>query len=445
MANALSEDMVSGEKVSFVCQRCLQPLRIDKSFSSLTEHTLAELSLPLSPAPEIDLVNKMDKLVAPFEENDPKFTLVDESGKSVMMSHKLKVMAELFDVISSNSDVIDHPLCEECTDTILETMDQQLRLAEEEAQEYQEYLQKLEEETEDDDSKVDDLEKELDKLNLEEETLKHQLQMIKAELKQSQDTLMEQKAEREKLEKEEQKYWKEYSRYKRQLLTAEDDFRSLDCQLRYSQCQMDRLKETNVFNATFHIWHTGHFATINGFRLGRLPSAPVEWSEINAAWGQTALLLWSLSKKVGIDHFAKYQLVPYGSFSYIKILADDKTLPLYGSGGFRMIFDTKFDMAMVAFLDCLGQFAQEVQRQGVFSLPYEMDKGKIRDNNSGQWYSIKLQFNSEDSWTKALRYMLTNLKWGLAFVSMQYMRQPEKNMLDQPTTMTSAANNKDNS
>ena len=49
-----------------------------------------------------------------------------------------------------------------------------------------------------------------------------------------------------------------------------------------------------------------------------------------------------------------------------------------------------------------------------------MDKGKIRDSNSGQWYSIKLQFNSEDLWTKALRYMLTNLKWGLAFVSMQY-------------------------
>ena len=47
-----------------------------------------------------------------------------------------------------------------------------------------------------------------------------------------------------------------------------------------------------------------------------------------------------------------------------------------------------------------------------------MDKGKIRDSNSGQWYSIKLQFNSEDLWTKALRYMLTNLKWGLAFVSM---------------------------
>ena len=46
-----------------------------------------------------------------------------------------------------------------------------------------------------------------------------------------------------------------------------------------------------------------------------------------------------------------------------------------------------------------------------------MDKGKIKDNNTGVFYSIKLQFNSEDSWTKACRYMLTNLKWGLAWIT----------------------------
>ena len=50
---------------------------------------------------------------------------------------------------------------------------------------------------------------------------------------------------------------------------AEDDFRSLDCQQKYAQAQIERLKKTNAFNSTFHIWHTGHFATINGFRLGK--------------------------------------------------------------------------------------------------------------------------------------------------------------------------------
>merc|ERR1712141_506566 len=277
-----------------------------------------------------------------------------------------------------------------------------------------------------DDSRVKELETELNKLQMEESSLRQELESLKEEQKQAVDQLKSQKAEKNKLEKEEQKYWKEYSRHKRQLLVAEDEFRSLDCQQKYAQAQIERLKKTNAFNATFHIWHTGHFATINGFRLGRLPHVPVEWSEINAAWGQTALLLWALARKVGIT-FQKYQVVPYGSYSYIKTLTDEKILPLNGSGGFRMIFDSKFDTAMVAFLDCLTQFANEVQRRGAFSLPYEMDKGKIRDANSGQWHSIKLQFNSEDLWTKALRYMLTNLKWGLAFVSMQYNKQISEN------------------
>merc|ERR1711974_87003 len=191
-----------------------------------------------------------------------------------------------------------------------------------------------------------------------------ELDTLKKEQTEAEDQLKAQKAERSKLEREEHKYWKEYSRHKRELLMAEDDFRSLDCQHKYAQAQIERLKKTNAFNATFHIWHTGHFATINGFRLGRLPHVPVEWAEINAAWGQTALLLWSLARKVDIT-FNKYQVVPYGSYSYMKSLSgDEKTLPLYGSGGFRMIFDSKFDSAMVAFLDCLSQFANEVQRHG---------------------------------------------------------------------------------
>jgi beclin 1 len=136
------------EKVSFVCQRCLQPLRIDPSFYSMSEHTLAELSLPLSPAPDVDLdeateAGKIDKYVPPFRLQDTLvlntteiptsnkkshgFTLVGESGQNVTLGNRLKSTAELFDIISNNGDV-DHPLCEECTDTLLETMDQQLQV-----------------------------------------------------------------------------------------------------------------------------------------------------------------------------------------------------------------------------------------------------------------------------------------------------------------------------
>jgi len=91
--------------------------------------------------------------------------------------------------------------------------------------------------------------------------------------------------------------------------------------LNYAQFHLDKLKKTNVFNTTFHIWHKGHFGTINNFRLGRLPSAPVDWSEINAAWGQTTLLLIALARKSNLT-FQKYRLVPYGSHSYVEVSND---------------------------------------------------------------------------------------------------------------------------
>ena len=54
--------------------------------------------------------------------------------------------------------------------------------------------------------------------------------------------------ERDKLEKEEQRYWKEYSKYKRELLMAEDDFRSLDCQVCSKVWISERLNTLNCLD-----------------------------------------------------------------------------------------------------------------------------------------------------------------------------------------------------
>ena len=48
----------------------------------------------------------------------------------------------LFDLISSNSD-LDHPLCEECTDALLDIMDAKLSRTEKQAQRYQKLLNDL--------------------------------------------------------------------------------------------------------------------------------------------------------------------------------------------------------------------------------------------------------------------------------------------------------------
>ncbi|KAL4236753.1 Beclin-1 [Mactra antiquata] len=429
---------VEKSKVSFVCQRCRQPLKIDLSFDTIEQQSelVRELTAPLIAQVEREETlipekietyeedsNISKRLVPPrypsVEDDSNGFTLLGETGPKSLgdLGHKPKVKAVLFDIMTGQSTV-DHPLCEECTDTLLNQLDDQLKITEEECRDYRNFLEKLETNVDNEDNIV--LDDELQKLKAEEEVLRQQLKQVELEQKQIISEIQKEKETTKKLEEEEERYWREYNEHKRRVQELDDEERSVDNQLKFAQAQLDRLKKTNVFNATFHIWHSGHFGTINNFRLGRLPSQPVEWSEINAAWGQTVLLLHSLAKKMNLT-FQRYRLVPYGNHSYIESLSDkSKELPLYASGGFRFFWDAKFDQAMVAFLDCLQQFKEEVERgDSQFCLPYKMDKGKIGET-SGSTYSIKIQFNSEEQWTKALKYMLTNLKWGLAWVSSQF-------------------------
>lgn len=145
---------------------------------------------------------------------------------------------------------------------------------------------------------------------------------------------------------------------------------------------------------------------------------PVEWNEINAAWGHTVLLLHTMALRLNFK-FSRYRLIPSGSHSRLERIDDSaKELPLYGSGGFKLFWDSKFDQAMVSFLECLQQFKQHVEvRDKHFKLPYKIEKDKIGDSNGK--LSIRIQSNHEETWTKALKYMLTNLKWCLAWVCKQ--------------------------
>lgn len=47
----------------------------------------------------------------------------------------IQVTSDLFDIMSGQTD-IDHPLCEECTDTLLDHLDTQLSITENECQNY---------------------------------------------------------------------------------------------------------------------------------------------------------------------------------------------------------------------------------------------------------------------------------------------------------------------
>jgi len=139
----------------------------------------------------------------------------------------------------------------------------------------------------------------------------------------------------------------------------------------------------------------------------------VDWNEINAAWGLAVLLLASMAKKIGFT-FSTYKLVPCGSCSKVDRTDNSSSYELFGSSDIslgRLFWYRRFDNGMVAFLVCLkemGDYAEARDKQ--FKLPYKMEKDKIGD------MSIKIQFNNEETWTKSLKYMLTNLKWLLAWI-----------------------------
>ena len=328
------------------------------------------------------------------------------------MSNQIAVVTDCMKVLSDNSD-IDHPLCSSCPEAAQEYYREEIRLAEEAVDNYSRLLGELSLTSNSED--IDQLEQELADLKKEEESLTVDLSLLQKEVENVEQELTKEKERETHLEKEEREFWESFNDHQRQQLELRDQSFGTELQLQYTREQLSRLKRKSVLNTAFYISHNGHFATINGLRFGKLPSIPVSWTEINAAWGQTTLLLYTLGNICGIT-FNRYKLIPYGSQSFIQDNeGKKKTLPLHTSA--RIFSDSKYDLGMVAFLDCLDQFKTHVARvsEGRFILPYHIDKEKIGDGD--EYYSIKVQFNTEEKWTKALKFTLTNIRWGMTWVS----------------------------
>lgn len=258
-------------------------------------------------------------------------------------------------------------------------------------------------------------------------------------------------AEKE-LDAMEERYWQEYNDYMFMLQRHKHSRDAVLARIESTSSALETLKQTNVFNDAFHIWHDGPYGTISGFRLGRFgqsagggltSSVPVEWDEINAAWGQCVLLLSTMASTCKFT-FTTYRLVPMGSYS--KVIDDERraTLELFGPiSSLNPFKRTNFDRAMIGFLRCLEELAEfasmtdkaasggasvggngdkeddghegggEAARTPPppFALPYPIDGDKVGGK------TIKLTFNREDKWTAALKLMLADLKCLLVWVA----------------------------
>ncbi|RLM00725.1 hypothetical protein CFD26_108080 [Aspergillus turcosus] len=378
---------------------------------------------------------------APNNEREP------EDGS---FSDQVERTNRLFEIISARSD-IDHPVCVECTEMLVDGLQKRLVSATKERDAYISFLRDLNSSAPSAEE-IEAAEKSLKEALAAEEAAFEELVALEKEKATLDEEIAALEEESRQLDLEEEKFWRDRNAFALTLSEFQNERDALNMRYDHDSRQLERLQRTNVYNDAFCIGHDGYFGTINGLRLGRLTNPSVEWPEINAAWGQTTLLLATIAEKLGFQ-FQGYRLKPMGSMSRIEKIEYPRTSPaqsalggvsaetspapkittldLFSSGDLPLNLPwlhRRFDAGMVAFLECLRQLGEFVEttpapvsstRRGHgnaavtgWKLPYEIKRDKIGDA------SIKLGFNQNDeTWTRACKYTLTCCKFLLAHAS----------------------------
>ena len=340
----------------------------------------------------------------------------------------------LYEILSARSDV-DHPICVDCTEMLVEGFQKKLDIASKERDTYVKHLKQVRA----DQPSAEDIKSQQELLKKAEKQRASAMEELKR-LEKEKDSLDEEilalEEESRQLDKEEEGFWRERNTFASKMADFQSERDSVNTKYSNDSQLLEKLQRSNIYNDTFCISHDGSFATINGLRLGRLSNKPVDWSEINAAWGHALLLLVTVADKLGYS-FQGHDPQPLGSTSRIvrydapspsssrvgsrapQPAPKKHVLELYSSGDMPLgltFMHRKFDNAMVGFLELVRQLGAFVQQQTESSgnplqLPYKIEGDKIGD------VSIKLGIAQDDGWTKACKLTLTCCKFLLAHAS----------------------------
>lgn len=344
-------------------------------------------------------------------------------------------ITKLFEILSARSD-IDHPICVECTDLLLEEMAKKLDTTARERDTYVSYLKHLQSDTLTDDE-IHTQHLALQKALADEEAALSDLRRLEHEKSTLDAELLALEDESRALDSQEEAFWRSRNDFATRLSAFQSERDSTNSKFDHDSRLLEKLQRSNVYNDTFCISHDGTFATINGLRLGRLSAKPVDWPEINAAWGHALLLIVTVAEKLSY-RFDGYEPLPMGSTS--KIIRFEPISPtssritghsappqppkkhvldLFSSGDMPLgltFMHRRFDVAMTAFLELVRQLGEHVRRQTARSgnelmMPYRIEGDRIGD------VSIKLGIAQDDGWTKACKLTLTCCKFLLAHAS----------------------------
>ena len=416
------------------------------SFVMLTESQLTPGSIPSSTAAENEHAGTLPQTT--------KSLGLSSSQTQHSLYPEIEANARLFEILSARSD-IDHPICSECTELLLSSLQARLSASTKERDAYISFLKELKNNAPTS-AEVAKAEANLAAARSAEEEAFSELLKLEKEVAALEDESATLEVETRALDEEEEGFWRSRNAHTLRLTSFQATRDALNASYDHDSQQLERLQRTNVYNDTFCIGHDGNFGTINGLRLGRLqPPNNVEWPEINAAWGTTALLLATVADKLGFT-FRGYRIKPMGSTSHLERFeavhvtsagssvvstrsgpgsgtnstvrgqqpSKPVSLELFSSGDLplgRTILHRRFNDAMVAFLECLRQLGDFVenggsdlqpgQQLGGLKLPYRIEKDKIGS------LSIKLGISQDEAWTNACKYTLTCCKFLLAHAS----------------------------
>ena len=209
---------------------------------------------------------------------------------------------------------------------------------------------------------------------------------------------------------------RELNRLEMEVFSAREEEQAIDYEHSRLSEQLHRFMQINVLNDAYYIWFTGPFATINGFRVGKLSNFPqVDWPEINAGLGQAALVVSSIAIKAKYE-FKNYSISPMGSFAKIIKLEDRRQIyNLYTDGSFSLFASTKknFNVALIGLLSCVEELGQHIMGlDPTLTLPYEIET----TGTDGSINGLSICYGGdEEQWTKSLKFLLTCIKWIIAW------------------------------
>jgi len=422
MADSHRPSLPSGNSNEFICQTCNRRLRFEdnddpsnleaevSAYAEFADHD-AFKAPDLFAAESFVLVSGHSSPKANKPPNTDENSPPSPTGG---LKGELETFKKLMDIANANIPCIN-PLCENCFSKVQTDLDTQVENVTRDIQKFEQALQekgiKLDEEED-----VPDI----PEINEQDEELTRELESILERRKELERQTVEFHKAEKQLSELEDKFLLESNQFWLEIRDMDAEHARVRQRIRSVTEQLDMMKRTNVYDDAFHIYYDGHFGTISGLRLGRLDGQQVEWEEINAALGQAMLLLDVLAARTDFT-FERYKLYPMGSVSSIEDTRRKAEHSMYGTKG--LFGERGLSEALPCFLDCIRQLTNHARRYDPnFSPKYTIDvkNGKIGDAENSNMVSISPHQSSNEEWTRSLKYMLTNLKFLLAWVARYY-------------------------